>query len=110
MSVVDPNVIDGMGIDGDTLVFMISDHLTWAVHQAAHLSYLRDKLNAYIRYIDEKQWRSVYRNREFESFRIEVCFKYQYPEVFVTMVEAVGDKLKEKKIEMIYQVAETEGK
>ena len=48
MSILENSSIDGMGIDedGQTLVFMISDHLDWE-NEGEHLLLLQDKLNAY---------------------------------------------------------------
>ena len=57
MSILENSSIDGMGIDedGQTLVFMISDHLDWE-NEGEHLLLLQDKLNAYLGYIEAKDF------------------------------------------------------
>ena len=69
MSILENSSIDGMGIDedGQTLVFMISDHLDWE-NEGEHLLLLQDKLNAYLGYIEAKEFQEVYPQYEFLFF------------------------------------------
>lgn len=110
MSVMEVNKIDGIGIDEktNTLVFLITDHLTWIVEEYQHLKLLQSKLNAYVAYIDSKQYRSVYRNKEFDSFRIEIFFKYQCTENCKKFLAAGRNQLKSRNIDVKYRVAEDE--
>lgn len=98
MSVKEPMKIDGMGIDGDTLVLMITDSLSWLIHGEEHLKMYQDKLNAYIRYIDEQSWLGVYRKRSFDSFRIIIYSKYPAPDYFTVFLDSAKDKLSRKHI------------
>ncbi len=106
MSVMETNRIDGMGIDEktNTLVFMIADSLTWLVEEYKHLKLLQAKLNAYVLYIDSKQYKSVYRNKEFDGFRIEIKFKYQCTENCKAFIAAGRNQLKDRNIDVNYEV------
>lgn len=98
MSVMDTAKIDGMGIDGDTLVLMVSDHFTWVIGGEEHLKMYQNKLNSYIRFIDEKGYCGYYRNKNFSSFRIVIYTKYPAPDYFSVFLDSAKDKLDKKNI------------
>ncbi len=102
MSISDPAKIDAMGIQGDTLVLLISDHLVWDLDPVQHLQLLQQKLNTYIHYIDEKGFASEYGGKVFKKYRIEVAFRHPYPDSFGTMVRMAKDRLDEKNITIRY--------
>ena len=106
MSVKDPNKFDGMGIDENTntLVFLISDPYNWVIQEYEHLKGLQSKINNYVGYIQNKGYRAVYRNREFDHFRIEIAFQYQYTENCERFLNAGRRQLKELNIQLKYQV------
>lgn len=108
MSVTETNKIDGIGIDKEdnTLVFLITDHLTWLIEEYKHLKLLQAKLNAYVAYIESKQYKSVYHGREFDKFRIEIAFKYQCTENCMRFLAAGRNQLKSRNIDVKYEVIE----
>lgn len=110
MSVMETDQIDSVGIDekNNTLVFLIVDHLTWLVEEYEHLKLLQSKLNTYVAYIESRQYKSIYRNREFDSFRIEIVFKYQCTENCEKFLAAGRNQLKSHNIDVKYKVAKTE--
>lgn len=110
MSVIQENEIDGMGIDdkNNTLVFLITDHLTWIVEEYQHLKILQKKLNSYVKYIETKQYKSVYRSREFDNFRIEIVFKYKCTENCMKFLAAGRNQLKNRNIDIKYETVQTE--
>ncbi len=110
MSVKDTDKIDGMGIDEktNTLVFLITDPFTWVIQEYEHLKGLQTKINNYVGYIESKGYRSVYQNREFDRFRIEIVFKYQYTENCERFLNAGRRQLKEHHIDIQYTVANSE--
>ncbi|MBQ8134219.1 MAG: hypothetical protein IJ192_07445 [Clostridia bacterium] len=108
MSLNEPDKIDAAAVDGNELVLLVVDSLSWNMYQKEHLKMLQDKYNSYIRYIESKGYREQFPNSVFDSFRIDTVFKYQYDNGFVKMLEKVKDKLKEKKITITYRVAEGE--
>ena len=110
MSVMEKNKIDGMGIDEktNTLVFLLVDHLPWIIEEYNHLKTLQAKLNSYLAYIETKQYKSVYRNREFDKFRIEIAFKYQFTENCEKFLGAVRAELKTHNIELKYSVVQND--
>ena len=58
MSVLDSGTIDGMATDenGKALILLISDHLDWK-NEYDHLLRLQEKINSYITFCEEHQWR-----------------------------------------------------
>ncbi len=103
MSISEPDVIDAVAVNGRELVMLVSDHFTWSVEQVQHLKYLQKKLNTYIRYIDRKGWKENFGDIEFDRYRIEIVFKYQWHESFEKMIELAKDKLDEKHIKITYR-------
>ncbi len=108
MSIGQTDVIDAMAANGSELVMLVSDHFTWLVEQVQHLKYLQKKLNTYIRFIDNKGWKEKFGDIEFETYKIEVVFKYQWHEAFERMIESVRDKLDERHIKITYRVGGNE--
>lgn len=107
MSVAEKDKIDGIGVDEktNTLVFLIADHLPWIIEEYKHLKILQAKLNTYIAYIDSKQYKSIYRNKDFEQFRIEIVFKYQFTENCEKFLSTARAELKSHNIAIKYSVA-----
>lgn len=85
MAVDNASIIDGMALDtgSKALVLLITDHLPWqgkdAPSEYDHLLLLQDKLNAYISYLETKQYEAQY-SEEIERAVIEVDFQYDIPE------------------------------
>lgn len=95
MSVSEKNIIDGLAADGETLVMLLADSLTWDGHEAEHLKLMQEKFNEYLRYIRSKGYRNKFGDREFCRFRIEVGCLYRHSPGLDRMIEAVQDKLDE---------------
>lgn len=106
MSISDPNIIDALAVHDDELVLLVSDHLIWAVEQVQHLKILQKKFNTYIKFIENKEWKKVYPDREFSSFKIEVIFRYQWDESFEKMIALVKNHLDMRNIRIEYRKAE----
>ncbi len=110
MSVKEANKIDGIGIDeqSNTLVFLITDPFNWAIQESEHLKGLQTKINNYVGYIESKQYSELYSGREFEQFRIEIVFRFQYTENCEKFLKAGKEQLKQHHIDITYTVTESE--
>ena len=102
MSILENVLIDGMGIRDDEkeLVFMVTDHLEWK-NEGEHLFLLQDKLNAYLAYIEAREFQDVYPKQDFESFCIEVYFEYSPTENCVKFFEVMNQQLEAFHIKVI---------
>lgn len=102
MSVVEIYQVDAMGIskDGKGLIFMISDHLAWE-NEADHLFLLQDKINAYLGYIEEKEFLEVYPNSEFDYYIIELNFRYPITDSCEKYIKVINAQLDEFNIKVI---------
>ena len=79
MSVSENSKVDGLAIeqDGKTLMMLITDHLDWEKeNEYTHLMALQAKINAYVEFIESKQYTTVYPYKTFEKFRIEIYFRH----------------------------------
>lgn len=94
MSVLQKNKIDGMGIskESNTLIMLITDHLIWE-EEMEHLLILQDKINAYICFIETKQYEQTYPEKEFDEFVIEIRFKHRLTPNALKFMEAVNEKI-----------------
>jgi hypothetical protein len=62
MAVDQTDKIDAIGVDRSSgcVVLTISDHLPWTVADDGHLDLLRDKLNAYLSFVESGQLIEAY--------------------------------------------------
>lgn len=83
MAVDNANVIDGMAIDKEkkAICLLLTDHLSWngesSMNEYDHLVLLQDKINAYISYLETKQYEETYPETNFDMAVIEIHFKYE---------------------------------
>ena len=101
MSIIETNKIDGIGKAKDKreLMFLIADHLDW-VNEYEHLTILQEKINAYLGYIETKQFNEVYPNDSFDSFVIKIHFKYQISEKCSEFINVITKQLNEFNIKI----------
>mgnify|MGYP000912261744 CR=1 FL=1 len=88
MSICEFNVVDGAGVQNDSLILMITDHLDWiSIDEETHMNMLVKKVNAYLDFIEGKQYRNTYPNIAFEKFIIDIRCKYEMPAKCVHYLE-----------------------
>ena len=82
MAIDDVQVIDGVGIDRErkAICLLLTDHLAWkgddSLSEYDHLMLLQEKINAYISYLESKQYEEQYPSEVFDMAVIEIHFKY----------------------------------
>ena len=106
MSVKDPDIIDGIGIEKETntLVLLAVDPFDWKVQEHEHLKAIQQKMNTYVYYIEKKKYSEKYPDRDFDGFRIELVFKYQYTDAGERFLASGKKQLKNRGIELLYSV------
>ena len=99
MSVTDVNKIDGVAInkEGNKLMLLITDHLDWS-NEYEHLLQLQDKVNAYVGYIENRQYNEIYPNNAFVSFCVEIHFLHQPTSNCMKFIDVISEQLKEHDI------------
>ncbi|WP_024833275.1 DUF6572 domain-containing protein [Ruminiclostridium josui] len=99
MSVVDENKVDGIGIskDGEKLILLITDHLDWT-NEYEHLIHLQNKINAYINFLENEQYKEVYPKKQFGLYCIEIHFKYELTSNCSKFIDRVNEQLCENNI------------
>lgn len=106
MSISDKGTIDATGITKDTkgLVLMISDHLDWR-DEYQHLMLLQDKLNNYIVFWEEKQYKRTYPGRIFTYCMIEIEFKYNPTKQCIKFLKTAQNQLSSTGIKIKYNIS-----
>lgn len=106
-------MIDSLALsenDKSELLLAISDHLDWQFERE-HLLLLQEKLNNYVNYILNEEYKDIYQE-EIKSFQIIVFVKYQPRRKFVKLLTQFNKMLKKQipdaSIEINYQLVENE--
>jgi hypothetical protein len=109
MSIMEAYTIDGMGINEEMneLNFLITDHLDWEF-EPEHLLFLQEKINAYIGYIQEKQFEETYPGREFQAYVINIIFQEDVTENCFNFLETVASLVEPLSIRIVIELAQTE--
>lgn len=77
MSVVDSKTIDAVALTNDEkgIILLITDHLNWE-DEYQHLLMLQEKINMYISFLEEKQYKEIYRDIDITYGIIEIHFLF----------------------------------
>ena len=97
MAIDDANIVDGIGIDKkrEAICLLLTDHLPWTGDENTlceydHLILLQDKINAYLSYLESKQYENQYPSTVFNMAVIQIHFKYDitdHCEAFLNRVQ-----------------------
>ena len=93
--------IDGMGIDGENgeyLRLLITDHLEWqenvsSLSEYDHLLLLQDKVNAYLSFLEARQYKEHYPDNNFSLAIIEIHFKFDITEKCEKFLQTVQEQV-----------------
>ena len=107
MSVVDDNTVDGIALtdDNEGIVLLLSDHLDWD-DEYNHLLILQEKLNAYIYFLEEKQYEEIYSNVNIVYGIIDIHFLHKITKNVKKFLKSVQVQLEELGITMQYSITE----
>lgn len=107
MSVVDDNTVDGIALtdDNEGIVLLLSDHLDWD-DEYNHLLILQEKLNAYIYFLEEKQYEEIYSNANIVYGIIDIHFLHKITKNVKKFLKSVQVQLEELGITMQYSITE----
>ena len=94
MAITETNKIDSMGVSKDkkTLALLLTDHLDWE-NEKDHLLLLQDKINAYIGFIQDKQYESIYPDCHFSNYIIDIRFKENITENCANFLNVVATQI-----------------
>ena len=96
MSITEVREIDAIGTKNSELHLMISDHIDWE-YEDVHLELLQDKINNYLMYIGNKEYKEKYGD-DFEKIVINIFFKYNLTINCVDFLNVVSEKINPKNI------------
>lgn len=109
------DIVDYLDMDENNeskLKLIITDHLEWSWrYQEQHLWLLQEKLNNYINYILNEDYKKLYKNK-IQSFEILIYEKYKPRKKFEKLLDFFNESIKQQcpkiKIEITYQVSQIE--
>lgn len=99
MAIDDVNVIDGVGFDKErkALCLLLCDHLNWrgndTLSEYDHLMFLQEKINAYIAYLEKKQYAEQFSQEDIIMAVIEIHFKYAITNNCEKFLNTVQDQI-----------------
>lgn len=99
MAVDEIDKVDGMGKQSNQLVLLIVDHVEWSA-EYNHLIVLQEKINAYLNFIESKQYQSTYPNEEFSQFVIDIHFKYNITPKCEQFLESIASQVEQFNIKI----------
>lgn len=106
MSVVDNKTVDGAGLTDDKgIILLITDHLDWS-DEYQHLVMLQEKINAYITFLEEKQYEEIYKEEEIGYGIIEIHFLHNLTDNAKKFLQAVQNQVAELGIKIQYCVSQ----
>ncbi len=103
MSITEQNQIDSIGIEKDSVILTISDHLEWSDIQE-HLQMLQNKLNKYIEFIESGQIRTDYPQSIDQCVIIRIVCLNEYPMEGSDFINKVMPVLKSIRVSIEQQV------
>lgn len=105
MSIDNSEVVDAVAYENEKLILQLYDHLEFTEDfEKNHMFMLQDKLNVYIWYVDSKQYKDTYEDKDFSSFEIQIKFKYQPSDFCIQYLHHVNEKLESLNITVIYDI------
>ena len=106
MSVVDNKTVDGAGLTDDKgIILLITDHVDWS-DEYQHLVMLQEKINAYITFLEEKQYEEIYKEAEIAYGVIEIHFLHNLTDNAKKFLQAVQNQVTELGIKIQYCVSQ----
>lgn len=109
MSVVDNKTVDGVALTDDKkgIILLITDHLEWK-DEYQHLIMLQAKINAYISFLEEKQYKDIYQDMSIMYGIIEIHFLHCLIKNAEKFLHSVNNQLNELGIKIQYSVLQGE--
>lgn len=109
MSVIDNTSVDGIALTDDKcgIILLITDHLDWE-DEYKHLILLQEKINAYVSFIEERQYEEIYPSESINYSIIEIHFLYNLTYNVVKFIHTVNNQLNESGISIRYYISEGE--
>ena len=106
MAVDNASQIDAIANDKENacLVLLITDHLNWD-NEFEHLKILQDKINAYVAFIESKQYDEIYPNADFKMAMIEIHFKNDITDSCQNFLQVAQDQLGQIGIKIKAQIS-----
>lgn len=101
MAIDNIEIVDCIGIDSErnAVCLLLTDHLMWedngnnTLGEYDHLILLQEKINAYINYLESKQYEEQYPNLEFNIAVIEIHFKYDITDNCENFLQSVQNQI-----------------
>ena len=106
MSVVDSKTVDGAALTNDKngIILLITDHVDWR-DEYEHLVMVQEKINAYISFLENKEYEDIYRGENIMYGIIEIHFLYTLTANAERFLQSVQDQVAELGVKIQYLVS-----
>lgn len=105
MSLEESNKLDGVALSEDgALVMLLIDSLDWE-DEYEHLYALQNKINCYIHYCENGQYKTFTRGKEPTYAIIEIHFLYEPVETAIQFLNRVQEQIGELGIKITCQIS-----
>ena len=107
MSVVDSKTVDGAALTNDKngIILLITDHVDWR-DEYEHLVMLQEKINAYISFLENKEYEDIYRGENIMYGIIEIHFSYSLTANAEKFLQSVQNQVAELGVKIQYCVSQ----
>lgn len=104
-SIMQANKVDGIGKskDGNKLVLLIIDVLNWE-EENEHLVFLQEKINAYIGFIECKQYIETYPDDIFDGYIIQISFMHEMSKKCKQFLEVASNQVQNLNIIIMVEI------
>lgn len=103
MSIQNINIIDGIALAKNKkgYILLITDHLDWN-DQLSHLNLLQDKINNYLEFIENEQYKEIYPNENLKQAIIEIRFLYDIPDNCKNFLNVASSQIEQLGVNLRY--------
>jgi len=105
MTVEKINEVDGLAFDdkNNELILLITDHLEWD-DETTHLNILQNKINSYLSFIENEQYKEIYPDCLIENYLLKIAFEYDVSQKCIDFLSYVANQIKPLNIKIEAEV------
>lgn len=107
MSVMESKTVDAVALTNDKkgIALLITDHMDWE-NEYQHLLMLQEKINTYIDYFEEKQYKKPYKKEHIKYGIIEIHFLYELPLSAKKFLQVAQEQIKGIGLKIQYSISQ----
>ena len=107
MSITEYYLVDGLEIvDDKTLKLIIRTLSEWEyLNQETREYHVINKIKEYLKYIDSKKYQTIYKDKDFDNFLIEIRFNHYVSIAHLEFLKPLNRELRDSNIKIKVEIA-----